>query len=67
MGWQGQEHIEIVDVIWHTREFQLYFLENFYFKILLKNCVLVFIGQNSIKTIHIVSFHYSSLIWVRFD
>ena len=67
IGWQGQEHIEIVEAIWHTREFQLYFLENVYFKILLKNCVPVFIGQNSIKTIHIESFHYSSLNWVRSD
>ena len=67
IGWQGQEHIEIVDAIWHTHEFQLYFLENFYFKILLKNYVYVCIGQNSIKTIHIESFHYSGLNWVRFD
>ena len=67
IGWQGQKHIEIVDALWHTREFQLYFLEKFYFKILLKNCVHVFIGQNSIKIIHIESFHYSSLNWVRSD
>ena len=37
------EHIEIVDAIWHTREFQLYFLENFYFKILLKKIVCMFL------------------------
>ena len=31
LGWQGQEHIKIVDAILHTHEFYLYFLENFYF------------------------------------
>ena len=68
IGWQGQEHIEIVDAIWHTREFQLYFLENFYFKILIKKIVcMFFIGQNSIKTIHIESFYYSSLNLLRLD
>ena len=61
IGWQGQEHIEIVDAIWHTHEFHLYIFENFNFKILLKNCVHVCIGQNSIKAIHTESFHYSSL------
>ena len=59
--------MEIVDAIWHTHEFQLYVFENFYFKILLKNCVHVCIGQNSIKTNHILSFYYSSLNWVKSD
>ena len=45
IGWQGQEHIEIVYAIWHTHEFQLYFLENVYFKILLKNCVHVLLAK----------------------
>ena len=29
IGWQGQEHKETVDAIWHTHEFHLYIFGKF--------------------------------------